>query len=268
MEIIGLNEKFEGDYFACLEDWSDEIKEGGSHKELWFRRRTKQGLRVKLALVDGKAVGMIQYVPIEHAFAEGRDLYFIHCIWVHGYKGKGVGNQQKRGVGKALLAAAEDDARALGAKGMAAWGVGLPFFMRASWFKKHGFQKVDKNAVAQLLWKPFTDDAVAPKWIREKKKPELTPGKVTVSSFKNGWCPAMNMVFERAKRAAAEFGEAVDFKAVDTSDRAAFLDWGIADALFIDGKAVRTGPPPSYEKIRRKIARRARKIKKGTRKER
>jgi len=265
MEIIDLNEKYEGDYFTCLEDWSDEIKEGGNHKEIWFRRMKEQGLRVKLALVDGQAVGMIQYIPIEHAFAEGRDLYFIHCIWVHGYKGKGVGNQQKRGVGKALLAAAEEDARTLGAKGIVAWGVALPFFMRASWFKKHGFQKVDKNTIAQLLWKPFTEDAVAPKWIRERKKPKPTPGKVTVSSFKNGWCPAMNMVFERAQRAAAEFGEAVDFKAVDTSDRTTFLDWGIADALFIDGKAVRTGPPPSFDKIRKKIARRARKIKKGTR---
>ena len=29
--------------------------------------------------------------------------------------------------------------------------------------------------------------------------------------------------------------------------------WGISDALFIDGKAVRTGPPPSYDKIMRKI---------------
>ena len=260
MVIIDLNEQYEGDYVVCLEDWSDEIKEGGNHKEIWFRRMKEKGLRVKLALIDGRAVGMIQYVPIEHAFAEGRDLYFIHCIWVHGHKNKGVGDHRKKGIGTALLAAAEDDARTLGAQGMVAWGVSLPVFMRASWFRKHGYRKVDKNSIAQLLWKPFTEGAVAPKWIREKKKPESTPGKVTVSSFKNGWCPAMNMIHERAKRAAAEFGEAVDFKAVDTSDRAAFLEWGIADALFIDGKAVRTGPPPSYDKIRKKIARRARKI--------
>ena len=43
-----------------------------------------------------------------------------------------------------------------------------------------------------LLWKPFAPDAVPPRWIREKKKPELTPGKVTVSAFVNGWCPGMN----------------------------------------------------------------------------
>jgi len=262
MEIINLDEKYEGDYFVCLEGWSDEMKEAGNHKELWFRRMREKGLRIKIALVDGQAAGLIQYVPIEHAFAEGRDLYFIHCIWVHGYK-QGVGDQRKKGIGKALLAAAEEDARTLGAKGMVAWGVSLPVFMRASWFKKHGYRKVDKNAVALLLWKPFAVDAVPPKWIREKKRPGGAPGKTTVAAFRNGWCPAMNMVFERAKRAAAEFGNRVEFQAVETSDRSVFLEWGVADALFIDGKAVRTGPPPSYEKIRKKIARCVKKTGRG-----
>jgi hypothetical protein len=32
------------------------------------------------------------------------------------------------------------------------------------------------------------------------------------------------------------------------------------DAIFIDGRAVRMGPPPSYEKIRKRIARRAKKL--------
>jgi len=83
-----------------------------------------------------------------------------------------------------------------------------------------------------------------------------------VWAFKNGWCPAMNMTYERAKRAAAEFGDKVEFKSVDTFDRSVFLEWGIADGLFIDGKPVRTGPPPSYKKIRNKIAGRAKKLKK------
>ena len=260
MHIIDLDERYEGDYFACLEGWSDEIKEGGNHKELWYRAMKPTGLRVKIALVDGKAVGLIHYLPIEHAFAEGSDLYFIHCVWVHGDKGKGVGNHQKRGVGKALLAAAEEDVRSLGGKGMVAWGVALPFFMRASWFKKHGYRKVDKNSVALLLWKPFADDARPPRWIKERKKPQGAEGKVVVTAFKNGWCPAMNMVFERAKRASAELGQRVEFRPVDTLDRTTFLEWGIADALFVDGKPVRTGPPPSYEKIRRKIARRLRRV--------
>ncbi|MCX6577140.1 MAG: GNAT family N-acetyltransferase [Candidatus Aminicenantes bacterium] len=260
MEIIDLNEKYLSTYFVCLEDWSDEIKEGGNHKESWFEHMKDKGLRVKLAVDGEKACGMIHYVPIEHSFAEGKDAYFVHCVWVHGYK-KGVGNYQKRGVGKALLRAAEEDAKMMGAKGLAAWGISMPFFMRASWFKKQGYKKVDKAGMQILLWKPFAEDAVAPKWIREKKRPQKKEGKVTVLAFLNGWCPAMNMTFERAKRAAREFGDQVEFQDIRTIDRATFLDWGIADAVFIDGKPVRTGPPPSYDKIKKKIAKRVKKLK-------
>jgi GNAT superfamily N-acetyltransferase len=260
MDIIDLNEKYRNTYLVCLEDWSDEIKEGGNHKEAWFQRMKDKGLRVKLAVDGEKACGMIHYVPIEHSFAEGKDAYFVHCVWVHGYK-KGVGNYQKRGIGKALLRAAEEDAKMMGAKGLAAWGISMPFFMRASWFKKQGYKKVDKAGMQVLLWKPFAEDAVAPKWIREKKRPPKKEGKVSVTAFLNGWCPAMNMTFERAKRAAREFGDQVEFQDIRTIDRATFLDWGIADAVFIDGKPVRTGPPPSYDKIKKKIAKRVKKLK-------
>jgi len=261
MEIIDLTEKYLGQYFVCLEDWSDEIKEGGNHKERWYGRMKDKGLRVKLAVDGEKSCGMIQYLPIEHSFAEGQDSYFVHCIWVHGYK-QGVGNYQKRGIGKALLRAAEEDVRDAGAKGLAAWGVSLPFFMRASWFKKQGYLKVDNDGIRVLMWKPFVEDAIRPKWIQEKKRPQTRKdGKVAVTAFLNGWCPAMNMTFERAKRAASEFGDKVEFQEIRSIDRETFLDWGIADALFIDGQPVRTGPPPSFEKIRKKIARRAKRLK-------
>ncbi|MFC1862210.1 GNAT family N-acetyltransferase [Chloroflexota bacterium] len=262
MKIIDLADEYKKLYFVCLEDWSDEIKEAGDHKEVWYSKMKDKGLRVKLALDDnGQVGGMIQYVPIEHSFAEGKDLYFVNCIWVHGHK-QGRGNFQKKGMGKALLQAAEEDTKALGVKGIAAWGIPLPFWMKASWFRKQGYIRADKQGFLGqvLLWKPFTDDAIPPKWIKQKKQPELIPGKVTVTSFLNGWCPAQNMVFERARRAAAKFGSDIVFQQIDTLDRNNFLEWGISDALFIDGKPVRTGPPPSYEKIRRIIAKRVSKL--------
>jgi hypothetical protein len=160
-----------------------------------------------------------------------------------------------------LLRAAEEDAAGRGAKGMAAWGISLPFFIKASWFKKQGYVKVDKAGIQVLMWKPFAEDVLRPKWIREKKRPQRKEGKVTVSAFLNGWCPAMNMTFERAKRAASEFGDKVEFCDIHTFDRDVFMEWGIADELFIDGKKVRTGPPPSFNKIRKKIGRRVKKLK-------
>jgi len=261
MKIIDLNEKYLKTYFCCLEDWSDEMKEAGDHKQHWFEKMKDKGLRVKLALdEEGNACGMIQYLPIEHSFVDGKDLYFIPCIWVHGYKKKGVGNMQKQGMGKALLKVSEEDAKQLGAKGIAAWGLALPFWMKASWFKKQGFKKADKMGMQVLLWKQFSENAVAPKWFSQKKKPENIPGKVTITSFINGWCPAYNIVHERAKRAALEFGEKVEFREINTFDKTVIEEWGHSDALFIDGKQVRTGPPPSFEKIKKKIGKRVKKL--------
>jgi GNAT superfamily N-acetyltransferase len=258
MKIIDLSPEHEQLFFQCLEDWSEEMKEAGDHKERWFRRTKDQGLGVKLAQDDeGRIGGMIQYMPVEHSFLEGKDLNYVHCIWVHGYA-KGRGNFQKKGMGKALLAAAEEDSRAQGKMGLVAWGVSLPVFMKASWFKRQGYRPVDRIGIQVLLWKPFSADAQPPRWVRQKKKPQATPGKVTVSAFVNGWCPAQNIVFERARRATAELGERVLFQAYHTQDPAVFAEWGIADALYIDGRSVRTGPPPSYDTIRRLIARRVR----------
>ncbi len=260
MRTIPISSEYEKVFCACLEDWSDEMEEAGDHKERWLARMREKGLRVRLALDDkGEVGGMIQYVPIEESFVAGRDLYFIHCIWVHGYK-QGRGNFQKKGMGTALLRAAEDDARELGAKGMAAWGMAIPVFMRAAWFRKHGYKKADSIGMQILLWKPFAGDAVPPRWIRDKKKPDLEPGKVSVTALINGWCPGMNMAYERAKRAAAEFGEKVSFRTVDTFNRATFKEWGEPDAIFVDGKGLRMGPPPTYEKIRKRIAKRVKKL--------
>ncbi|TVR73113.1 MAG: N-acetyltransferase [Spirochaetaceae bacterium] len=98
----------------------------------WSEKR--QGLRVQLARDnDGAIVGMIQYTPIEHAPLYGRDLYYIYCVWVHGHK---------QGVGSRLLDAAESDARTLGAKGIVAWGLRIPVFMRSRWFRKRRYRSI------------------------------------------------------------------------------------------------------------------------------
>ncbi|MBA3045355.1 MAG: GNAT family N-acetyltransferase [Candidatus Thermoplasmatota archaeon] len=260
LPIINLTKEHEKLYFHCLEDWSQEMKESGNHKECWHGKM-KDRVRVKLGTDEkGNVGGMIQYLPVEDSYVEAHDLYFVLCIWVHGYK-EGRGNFQKKGMGKALLKAAEEDVKNLGAKGLAAWGVSLPFWMRAAWFKKQGYEPVDKNGGMVLLWKRFSDDAEPPKWIKQKKKPQGVPGKVTVTGFNAGWCPAGSITFERAKKAAAEFGDRVVFRHIDTSDRGTFLEWGIDNAVFIDDVEINTGPPLTYEKIRKKIEKNVKKLK-------
>ena len=260
MKVINLTEEHKEIYFQCLEDWSDEMKEAGEHKACYYEKMKDRGLEVKLGVDDqGHVGGMIEYLPIEHSQAEGKDLYFVHCVWVHGYK-QGRGNFQKKGMGKALLQAVEEEVKAKGAKGLAVWGIALPFWMKASWFKKQGYRKADSKSFQVLLWKPFVKDAIPPKWIRPKKKPQKVAGQVTVTAFIDGWCPAQNISHERAKRAASEFGDKVKFEAIDTFERDIFLEWGISDAVFLDGREITKGPPLKYDKVRKKIEKKVRKL--------
>lgn len=264
VQVEDLPERHLNSYLVCLEDWSGEMAEAGDHKAEWFRQARFQGLRVKLALDDqDRPLGMIQYVPIEISPAQGRDLYMVLCIWVHGYD-KGVGNVQGRGIGTALLAAAEADVHNLGAKGMVAWGLHAPIWMKASWFKNHGYRVVDRVGVRDLVWKPFEVGAEEPRWIEETPVRIGRGDVVEVTAFKSGWCPATNLVYERARRAADEFGSEVQFTTVDTTDRATMLRCGHADAVFVDGRPLQRGAPPSYRAIRRRIARQVRRRRRTT----
>jgi GNAT superfamily N-acetyltransferase len=261
IRVVDLSPEQEQLYFVCLEDWpGSEMPSAGDWKARWYEWARERGLRVKLALdATGTVGGMIQYLPIEHAPAVGRDLDYVLCTWVHGHP-LGRGDLRGRGMGSALLAAAEGDSRARGKKGIAAWGLALPFWMRASWYRRHGFRTAHRVGLMSLVWKPFTPDAVAPRWLPATGKlPEPSPGRVVVTGCVNGWCPGQNLAFERACRAAAAFGDRVEVRRVDTRDRATMEAWGQCDALFVDGKQVRTGPPPSEEKlsklIRKRVAR-------------
>lgn len=260
IHIEDLSGETKGDYFICLDDWSAEMKDGVCRKECWYNAMQEKGLRVKLALNDaGVVAGMIQYAPIEHSWVEGEDLYFIYCIWVHGHK-KGRGDLRKRGVGTALLRAAENDAKALQTKGLVAWGLCLPFFMRSGWFKKHGYKKVDRKDITELLWKPFSNDAAPPRWIRAKRKPELVDGKVVVTALVNGWCSGVNGMMERAKQVSSEFGDKVVYREIDTGDRAVVREWGVSDGLFVDKKNIYKGPPLSNEKIKKIIGKKVQRL--------
>lgn len=261
MKVTDLNDALCPLYFRCLEEGSEEMADAEEHKARWYESFRDRGLRVKLAHDDdGRVVGMIQYLPVEQAFVDGHHLHFILCLRVSSPGGRTV-----RGVGSALLAAAESDARQRGARGMAAWGRTLPPGLRASWFLRRGYQRADADGGRVLVWKSFANDAEPPRWIRggDATVPGDGHGRVRVTAFRHGWCSLQNVVLERARRAAADFGDEVVFECVDTADPAAVHDWGQVDALFIDGVPVRTTPPPSYRKLHARLARAVRRARRA-----
>ena len=257
MKIIDLTPEHEALYFSCLEPWSDEMKDRGDDKERWYARYRDRGLFVKLAQDDdGAVVGMIQALPIEESWIEGEDLDVVLCTWVHGHD-EGVGNRQGRGAGTLLLESVEDNARARGRKGVAAWGLGIPVWMKASWYRKHGYRRVDRDGMAVLLLKAFDPAAVEPRWLRRQRTPPpASDGPVEVTCFVNGWCPVMSISATRAERVCSRYSDdVVTFTTVVTTDPDVRRDWGIVDGLYVGDRSMRTGPPPSEERIGKRIDR-------------
>jgi GNAT superfamily N-acetyltransferase len=255
MNIVDLTPPYQRTYLACLKDW-DADQGLIEHKARWHERMVVNGLRVKLALDHaGRAAGMVQYLPIEHSRAEGENLLFIQCIWVHGYD-EGPGNAQGHGYGRALLQAVEDDARALGKLGVAAWGMDFPQWFPVSWFEHFDYLRADLPGPEILVWKPFGEEAPAPRWLRMKKAPKPIPGKVTVTAFVHGWCPIGPANAGIAQAAVAGLA-GVKLRIIDTSNRGTLLEWGIDQGIWIDDAPFRPyGPPFSVEDLRQAVKQR------------
>ena len=256
MEIVDLTDTHLEAYLHCLEPYAEEIRDGVERKRAWVEQKRDRGLLVKLAIDDdGEPAGMIQSVPIEETGLVGEGLHFVLCIWVHSHS-DGIGDRSGRGMGTSLLGALEAEAQLAGARGMAAWGMALPFWMRAGWFRRHGYRKADRRGIAQLVWKPFEDGLEPPRWPAETGSPELEEGKVTVTCYDGGWCTLQNANCVHAHKAADATGAA--FHEIDTADPEAAKIWGQDYGIWIDDKQVFAGPPLSEDKVRRKIEMRQR----------
>jgi len=70
----------------------------------------------------------------------------------------------------------------------------------------------------------------------------------------------MNLVYERAKRAAEELGPEVAFVSIDTSEPDAMRHHGHSDEVFLDGKPLQRAAPPSYRTIKKRASRRIRRL--------
>lgn len=252
MQVVDLTPKHLETYLHCLEPWSAEIVTGVPRRRAWYDQMKDKGLIVKLAIDDDGAVaGMLQSLPIEQTHMQGEGLYVVLCIWVHGHK-QGVGDRQHKGMGRALLAAVEAEARERGALGMAAWGLALPMWMRASWFERQGYRRADRDGMARLVWKPFVDEARPPTWLTDPITPPSSAEGVQVTCVDAGWCTVQAANCEHARRAAK--AEGADYRSIDTSDPEEARRWRQADGIYVGGKQVAKGPPLSVHKLRKLIA--------------
>ena len=105
---------------------------------------------------------------------------------------------------------------------------------------------------------------VSPDPLHHVKSDNGTRGKRererTVKQLERHWRRDPPLVSFLAFSCPSRLRAAATLDQIGTADREIFLDSGFSDALFIDGKEVRTGPPPSYEKLKGLIEKRVRKL--------
>ena len=203
----------------------------------WLRGQYDNGLRVKVALVDGTHAGFLYMMPSEMASwgLIGENLSVIQClVSCKMFAG--------RGIGRALVRAAEDEARGQGRKGIAVVAFYHDFwFMPAPFFEHCGYAVVRRKDDAAVLWKPFGESVAPPDFLHETYRFVAAPGKVAVDLFWNRACLTSDTEASRVRAVVGELGDTVDLREYCTDDSAIKLRFGLSRAIYIDGKRVDWG---------------------------
>lgn len=251
MKLLDVSEETRPTFLRCLHDERPDDPRVIALRRKWVDQNSERGLRAKVLILDsGEVAGLCQYLPIEHSHLQGKNLLAILCMWVHGYDHH-IGNRQGNGYGRFMLDGIEADARALGVSGIAAWGMDFPYWNPVSFYEHMGYVRADQEKLAVLVWKPLSDDAKPPRFVRPRRKPRVAPDKVTVTVLYNGWCSGSCGECIKSRDAVDGLEAFAVLEEVDTSDQETLLEWGISTALFVDGKPHRPQEPPCSSEVLR-----------------
>jgi len=225
---------------------SDEIDACGRSRAAWLREMHGQGLRTKVALLDGAPVGFAYVVPIETSpwGPIGQDLMVLPCLWV-------LPAAQGKGAGRALMDAAEEEARRQRHKGIATTAFyGDFWFMPAGFFEKLGYGRARVSGKKAIFWKTFDPSAEAPSFLEPRYTFTPAQGKVVVDLFYNTFCQTSWIEAQRVRDAAADFGDTVVLNEYCADDHQVLLEHQISRAIFINGQEIGWG----YEAPREGVA--------------
>ncbi len=261
IEVKDMDESSEYYVSTCTHvNESEEIDRNAEKRLAWFKKMYDKGLRIKVASIEGEIAGFLYMIPIEHSPMGplGDDLMTIYCVTAPDkYKGKGAG--------RALVEAAEEEAKRQGKKGMVTYGYRGDFwFMPASFFEKNGFGAVDSRKLDSpgesdileeivLLWKAFDDVVEPPSFPESRYEYKPMPGKVVVDLFWDISCQTTGIEGERVKEVAKEFGDRVILNEYPTHERDVYMRYQTHRGIFINGKEIGWGYEAPKDGVREAI---------------
>ncbi len=224
---------------------SEEIDQCGQRRLEWMRSMRGQGLRVFTAHSQRKKIGFVYVMPIEVSSwgPVGHDLAVVPCVTV-------VGDARGHGAGRALMEAAEEEARRQGRKGIVTTGWHHDFwFMPATFFEKIGYSQACRRDNEALLWKRFEPLTQPPQFLERSYQFVPMPGKVVIDLFYNTFCETSDIEAQRVREVAADFGDAVVLHEFPAEDREVLLRYQLPRGIFINGKEIGWGYEAPKEEI-------------------
>lgn len=215
----------------------------------WLRGMIGRGMRVKVALLDGQHAGFLYLLPIEIAPAGplGTDLSVIQCLTVRDrFKGHGTGH--------ALVAAAGEEARQQGRKGIVVTAFHHDsWFMPAPFFEDCGFTVVSRKGEMAILWIAFGETAQPPQFMERRYQFVPVEGKVAIDLFWSRSCLTTDTEAQRVREVAAEFGDSVVLREYCADDPEVRTRYGIYRGILIQGQEVGWGYEAPKEGLREAI---------------
>ena len=248
VEVHDMNPSDEYFVSTCThENESDEIDASARRRLAWLRSHEPDGLRVKVALRDGRRVGFLFAMPIDVSpwGPLGEDLLVFPCLYV-------LNDEQKHGAGRALVAAAEEEARFQGLRGVATFGFYWEdfWFMPAPFFERHGYEAAEKRGRMSVMWKALEPDAVPPRMLTSAYEFEPVSEKVVVDLFWHTFCETCDIEAARVREVAAEFGDRVVLREYCGDDRDTLLKHQIPRAIYVQGNEIGWGYEAPRDGIR------------------
>jgi GNAT superfamily N-acetyltransferase len=232
---------------VCLDpsvrsEWREIMNPYMEKRKKWLKTMMEKGLRVLVAFNKPKtaakpvrgtdAKGLVEYVPIEFACepVKGKCGLFINCIWV-------VPPFWHRGVARALLEKCVENAKAYGGLSVLAYEgdrwFGFFPYMPASFFKKFGFQEVDRDGSRVLLHLDL-GGAEKPKLIRAKTGRTVKSSKLAVDVFCSSQCPWSGLMVEKVRQNAEKYDAVVNV--INTDDWKMIERCGVSRGVCINGE--------------------------------